>query len=86
MQHPSSFTDEPSHGSDADGEGVRVQKPRRAAPADAVRPTRAEINLGHLRHNLRVVQRAVTSKPAEPGQEAPPRPAIFGVLKAEEKK
>src|SRR5437773_4839096 len=35
----------------------RVLKPRRAAPADAVRPTRAEINLAALRHNLRVVQR-----------------------------
>lgn len=83
MQHPSSFTDEPSHAGDADGEGVRVQKPRRAAPADAVRPTRAEINLGHLRHNLRVVQRAVTARPTEPGQEGPSRPAIFGVLKAD---
>jgi alanine racemase len=38
-------------------ESMRVLKPRRAAPADAVRPTRAEINLASLRHNLRVVQR-----------------------------
>jgi len=38
-------------------EGMRVLKPRRAAPADAVRPTRAEINLEALRHNARVVQR-----------------------------
>jgi alanine racemase len=36
---------------------MRVLRPRRAAPADAVRPTRAEINLAALRHNLRVVQR-----------------------------
>lgn len=36
---------------------LRVLKPRRAAPSDAVRPTRAEINLQALRHNLRVVQR-----------------------------
>lgn len=36
---------------------MRVLKPRRAAPADAVRPTRAEINLQSLRHNLRVVKR-----------------------------
>jgi len=36
---------------------VRVMKPRRAAPADAIRPTRAEVNLEALRHNLRVVQR-----------------------------
>jgi|HubBroStandDraft_2_1064218.scaffolds.fasta_scaffold32053_2 alanine racemase len=35
----------------------RVSKPRRAAPADAVRPTRAEINLEALRHNLFVVKR-----------------------------
>jgi alanine racemase len=32
-------------------------RPRRAAPADAVRPTRAEINLEALRHNLRVLRR-----------------------------
>ncbi len=36
---------------------VRVLKPRRAAPADAVRPTRAEINLEALRLNLRAVKR-----------------------------
>jgi alanine racemase len=35
----------------------RVLRPRRAAPADAVRPTRAEINLDALRRNLRVVAR-----------------------------
>ena len=35
----------------------RVLRPRRAAPADAVRPTRAEVNLAALRHNLRVVKR-----------------------------
>lgn len=38
-------------------ESVRVLRPRRAAPADAVRPTRAEVNLASLRHNLRVVAR-----------------------------
>jgi len=31
---------------------ARILTPRRAAPADSVRPTRAEISLGHLRHNL----------------------------------
>lgn len=36
-------------------DSVRILKPRRAAPADAVRPTRAEVNLAALRHNLRVV-------------------------------
>jgi alanine racemase len=49
----------------------RVLRPRRAAPADAVRPTRAEINLGHLRHNLKVVKRAAG------------RAKVFGVLKAD---
>jgi alanine racemase len=38
-------------------DSVRVLKPRRAAPADAVRPTRAEVNLAALRHNLRVISR-----------------------------
>jgi alanine racemase len=54
---------------------VRVLKPRRAAPADAVRPTRAEVNLASLRHNLRAVQR-------EMGQGAG-APAVWGVLKAD---
>jgi alanine racemase len=40
-------------------------------PADAVRPTRAEINLANLRHNLRVVQRAAGGA------------AVWGVLKAD---
>jgi alanine racemase len=54
---------------------ARVLKPRRAAPADAVRPTRADINLGALRHNLRAIQRLVTTE----GQ----RPQVWGVLKAD---
>ncbi len=36
---------------------LRVLRPRRAAPADAVRPTRAEVNLASLRHNLHVMRR-----------------------------
>jgi alanine racemase len=36
---------------------LRVLRPRRAAPADAIRPTRAEVNLEALRYNLRVVKR-----------------------------
>jgi alanine racemase len=36
----------------------RVLRPTRALPADVVRPTRAEVNLANLRHNLRVVERA----------------------------
>jgi alanine racemase len=39
----------------------RVLRPRRALPNEAVRPTRAEINLANLRHNLRVVARASKS-------------------------
>ena len=57
---------------------VRVLRPRRAAPADAVRPTRAEVNLAHLRHNLRVLERALT-----PEQHGAKRPQIWGVLKAD---
>lgn len=36
----------------------RVLRPTRAAPSDAIRPTRAEINLANLRYNLRAVRRA----------------------------
>jgi alanine racemase len=57
--------------------GVRVLRPRRAAPNDAVRPTRAEVNLAHLRHNLRVLERSVAADAS--GQ----RPQIWGVLKAD---
>lgn len=39
----------------------RVLRPRRAAPADAVRPTRAEVNLEALRLNLRAVKRRAGS-------------------------
>jgi alanine racemase len=48
----------------------RVLKPRRAAPTDAVRPTRAEVSLEGLRHNLRSLRR-VTRAP------------IYSVLKAD---
>jgi alanine racemase len=61
---------------DVEPGAVRVLRPRRAAPADAVRPTRAEVNLAHLRHNLRVLERAV----AQPGTRSP---QIWGVLKAD---
>jgi len=46
---------EPTH-------SVRIARPRRAAPADAVRPTRAEVNLEALRHNLRVVTKCAAAK------------------------
>ncbi len=49
----------------------RVLRPQRAVPADAVRPTRAEVNLAHLRHNLRVVQRLAGGRP------------VWAVLKAD---
>ena len=49
----------------------RVLRPRRAVPSDAVRPTRAEINLGNLRHNLRVLRRFAGAT------------RVFGVLKAD---
>lgn len=48
----------------------RVLKPRRAAPTDAVRPTRAEVSLEGLRFNLRALRR-VTQAP------------IYSVLKAD---
>jgi alanine racemase len=49
----------------------RVLRPQRAVPADAVRPTRAEVNLANLRHNLRVVQRLSCGRP------------VWAVLKAD---
>src|SRR5258706_3426586 len=49
----------------------RVLRPQRAVPSDAVRPTRAEVNLANLRHNLRVVQRVAGNKP------------VWAVLKAD---
>lgn len=35
----------------------RIFQPRRAGPADVLRPTRAEISLGRLRHNLSILRR-----------------------------
>lgn len=49
----------------------RVLHPTRAVPSDTVRPTRAEVNLGHLRHNLNVIRRAVGEVP------------VWAVLKAD---
>lgn len=49
----------------------RVLRPQRALPSEAVRPTRADINLAHLRHNLRVLQRAASGVP------------VWSVLKAD---
>lgn len=61
---------EDDDGSAEDGDIPRVFRPRRALPTDVVRPTRAEVNLSHLRHNLHVLRR-VTDVP------------IWGVLKAD---
>src|SRR5512139_3911419 len=80
MQHMKPALSSPANDDLATAEiDVRVAKPRRAAPADAVRPTRAEINLGHLRHNLRVIERRVAAL-AAPGAEPP---ALWAVLKAD---
>jgi alanine racemase len=46
-------------------------RPRRAAPADAVRPTRAEVNLHALRHNLHVAKKHAGSA------------AVWAVMKAD---
>jgi alanine racemase len=65
------------------GSSVRVMRPRRAAPDDALRPTRAEVNLANLRHNFRVLEshlaKGDSPAPALPGK----RPRIWGVLKAD---
>ncbi len=50
---------------------VRVSRPRRAAPADAVRPTRAEVNLEAVRKNLHAVRKAAAGQ------------RVLGVLKAD---
>ena len=62
----------------SEGGAPRIQKPRRAAPADAVRPTRAEVNLAHLRHNLRALERSLGAGPS-----AANATKIWGVLKAD---
>lgn len=62
----------------SEGGAPRVQKPRRAAPEGAVRPTRAEVNLAHLRHNLRALSRAMGA-----GLNAASPTRIWGVLKAD---
>ncbi len=40
----------------------RIFRPRRTGPADVLRPTRAEISLGRLRHNLSVLRRFSPAK------------------------
>ena len=66
----------------SEGGSPRVQKPRRAAPEGAVRPTRAEVNLAHLRHNLRALERSLGAGLAPAIGTAIPA-KIWGVLKAD---
>jgi alanine racemase len=53
------------------GDVPRVHRPARALPTDVVRPTRAEVHLAHLRHNLGLLRKAAGTTP------------IWAVLKAD---
>ncbi len=59
---------------------LRVVRPRRAAPSEAARVTRAEINLAYVRHNLRELE-ACLAADAELGSGPPAQ--IWAVLKAD---
>jgi alanine racemase len=59
---------------------LRLVRPRRAAPNEAARVTRAEINLAHVRHNLREL-RAGLAIDAKTSEREPAR--IWAVLKAD---
>src|SRR5260221_14646376 len=61
---------------------LRVVKPRRAAPADAARVTRAEINLAHVRHNLHELRACLAAGATAAGRAASPA-RIWAVLKAD---
>src|SRR5690606_6100737 len=54
-----------------EGDAPRVHRPRRALPTDVVRPTRAEVHLSHLRHNLSLLKKVTRGTP------------IWAVLKAD---
>ncbi len=82
MSHGPVSEQAPTREDEREDDEPRVHRPRRAAPADAVRPTRAEVNLANLRHNLRVVERAVGRTPPAPGRAAV-GPEVWGVLKAD---
>ena len=60
------------------GGRARVLRPRRAAPAEAARTTRAEINLAHVRHNLKELSSCLRDSAAD----RPPA-RIWAVLKAD---
>lgn len=63
-----------------DSATVRVLRPRRAAPHEAARVTRAEIDLAAARHNLREL-RKVLAQDAEAAGHPPAK--LWGVLKAD---
>lgn len=49
--------------SSAQGDSPRVHRPSRALPTDVVRPTRAEVHLDALRHNLGQLKKAAGKTP-----------------------
>lgn len=61
-------------------DGVRMLRPRRAAPSEAARVTRAEIDLAHVRHNLRELRACLD---ADAVAAARPAAQIWAVLKAD---
>jgi alanine racemase len=61
---------------------LRVVRPRRAAPADAARVTRAEINLAHVRHNLHELRASLAAGATVAGRPGAPA-RIWAVLKAD---
>ncbi len=66
--------------SEAGLDGPRVVRPKRAAPAEAARVTRAEINLAHLRHNLHELRASLLASSLVEGR---PVAEIWAVLKAD---
>jgi alanine racemase len=69
-----------SSGVEVDDDRVRVLRPRRAAPSEAARVTRAEVNLAHVRHNLRELRACLE---ADATAAARPPAQIWAVLKAD---
>lgn len=62
--------------SDEAPSSVRIQRPRRSAPEDIVRPTRAEVSLDALRHNLHAVRTHLSQLCVSPGK-------VWPVIKAD---
>ncbi|MEM6790606.1 MAG: alanine racemase [Myxococcota bacterium] len=59
---------------------LRIVRPRRAAPSEAARVTRAEINLAHVRHNLHEVRTCMAADATAAGR---PPAEVWPVLKAD---